>query len=192
MGKARALLIDAGIPVYYWEWAVHHPCFITNKLYNLRTKEAPLISLLAGLKQPHDPQVSFKDRLFLSQPGYVANILERFGLSTANPVATPMDNTELRKYDREVDEQRQKTYGEMVGTLMWCATHYHPLILFTASRLARYSVNLLPEHLAAIKRVFHYLGGVKDQGIHLYPSLDGTLSLQLHTDAAFTDDPDTC
>ena len=55
--RARSMLIDAGLPPFYWEHAVQHACFITNRLYNLKTKTAPLLSFLQGLKQPHHTQI---------------------------------------------------------------------------------------------------------------------------------------
>lgn len=58
--KARSLLIDAGIPPTYWPWAVQHSCFITNRLYCLRTKNVPIIDFLNGLKQPHNEKIDFR------------------------------------------------------------------------------------------------------------------------------------
>ncbi|KAI0994525.1 hypothetical protein K3495_g13658 [Podosphaera aphanis] len=55
--KARSLLIDAKMPACYWPWAIEHACFITNRLYCLRTKSVPLLSFLQGLKQPHPSQI---------------------------------------------------------------------------------------------------------------------------------------
>lgn len=61
VGKARAFLIGAGMPVWYWEWAVHHSCYITNRLYNLRTKKTPVTDFKAGLKQPYNHRVTLKN-----------------------------------------------------------------------------------------------------------------------------------
>ena len=57
--RARSMLIDARMPACYWPWAVEHACFITNRLYCLRTKSVPLIDFLKGLKQPHLSQIDF-------------------------------------------------------------------------------------------------------------------------------------
>ncbi|KAI1003989.1 hypothetical protein K3495_g4228 [Podosphaera aphanis] len=53
------MLIDARMPACYWPWAVEHACFITNRLYCLRTKSVPLIDFLKGLKQSHSDQIDF-------------------------------------------------------------------------------------------------------------------------------------
>ena len=59
LSKARSMLIDAGMPVIYWPWAVEHACFITNRLYCLRTKRVPIIDFMQSLKQPFTNQIDF-------------------------------------------------------------------------------------------------------------------------------------
>ena len=54
---ARSMLIDAGMPPIYWAWALHHACFIINRLYCIRTKRVPIIDFLQGLRQPHTEKV---------------------------------------------------------------------------------------------------------------------------------------
>ncbi|KAI1000751.1 hypothetical protein K3495_g7446 [Podosphaera aphanis] len=57
--RARSMLIDAKMPACYWPWAIEHACFITNRLYCLRTKSVPLLSFLQELKKLHPSQVDF-------------------------------------------------------------------------------------------------------------------------------------
>ncbi|KAI0992311.1 hypothetical protein K3495_g15875, partial [Podosphaera aphanis] len=59
--KARSMLIDARMPACYWPWAVEHACFITNRLYCLRTKSVPIIDFLQGLRQPHPETIDFSN-----------------------------------------------------------------------------------------------------------------------------------
>lgn len=56
---ARSMLIDAGRPSKFWPWAVQHACFITNRIYSLRTKKVPLIDFLQSHNQPHTDQINF-------------------------------------------------------------------------------------------------------------------------------------
>jgi hypothetical protein len=58
--RARSMLIDAGLPPAYWEHALQHACFITNRLYNLTTKKVPHLDFLQGLNQPHKEQIDLK------------------------------------------------------------------------------------------------------------------------------------
>ncbi|POS81733.1 hypothetical protein EPUL_006496, partial [Erysiphe pulchra] len=55
--RARSMLIDARMPPSFWPWAVEHACFITNRLYSLRTKKIPIIDFLQGLNQPHHEKI---------------------------------------------------------------------------------------------------------------------------------------
>lgn len=55
--RARSMLIDARMPPCFWPWAVEHSCFVTNRLYCLRTKMVPLVDFLHGLKQPHNNKI---------------------------------------------------------------------------------------------------------------------------------------
>ena len=57
--RARSMLIDAGMPPCFWPWALEHSCFITNRLYCLRTKKVPVIDFLEGLAQPHNEKIDF-------------------------------------------------------------------------------------------------------------------------------------
>lgn len=41
--RARSMLIDANMPPCFWLRALEHSCYITNRLYCLRTKKTPLI-----------------------------------------------------------------------------------------------------------------------------------------------------
>lgn len=53
------MLIDAGMPPWFWPWAVEHACFMINRLYCLRTKKVPVIDFLDGLRQPHHEKIDF-------------------------------------------------------------------------------------------------------------------------------------
>ncbi|KAI0997717.1 hypothetical protein K3495_g10472 [Podosphaera aphanis] len=55
------MLIDARMPACYWPWAIEHACFITNRLYCLRTKSVPVIDFLQGLRQPHPETIDFSN-----------------------------------------------------------------------------------------------------------------------------------
>ncbi|KAI0994885.1 hypothetical protein K3495_g13296 [Podosphaera aphanis] len=61
LSKARSMLIDAGMPASFWPWAIQHACFITNRLYCLRTKKVPLTDFLQGLNQPHVDQIDLSN-----------------------------------------------------------------------------------------------------------------------------------
>ncbi|KAI0993580.1 hypothetical protein K3495_g14604, partial [Podosphaera aphanis] len=57
----RSLLIDSNMPPCYWTWAIHHACFIINRLYCIRTKNLPIIDFLKGLRQPHSEKIDLRN-----------------------------------------------------------------------------------------------------------------------------------
>ncbi|KAI0992912.1 hypothetical protein K3495_g15272, partial [Podosphaera aphanis] len=57
--RARCLLIDAGMPVIFWFWAVSHSIFITNHLYNLSSNNVPVLHFHHSLKLAHHKLLDF-------------------------------------------------------------------------------------------------------------------------------------
>ncbi|KAI0991776.1 hypothetical protein K3495_g16411, partial [Podosphaera aphanis] len=57
--RARCLLIDAGMPVIFWAWAISHAIFLTNQLFNLSTKNVPTLHFHKALKIAHHELVDF-------------------------------------------------------------------------------------------------------------------------------------
>lgn len=57
--RARCLLIDAGMPVIFWFWAVTHSVFLTNHLYNLSTNKVPVLHFSHSLKIAHHKLLDF-------------------------------------------------------------------------------------------------------------------------------------
>lgn len=64
----------------------------------------------------------------MSQETYIANILERFGMSNSKPVSTPLDpGTKLSRSDTWTEEDGLKPpYRELTGALMYLAVATRP------------------------------------------------------------------
>ncbi|KAL0433918.1 UNVERIFIED_CONTAM: Retrovirus-related Pol polyprotein from transposon TNT 1-94 [Sesamum latifolium] len=84
-------------------------------------------------------------KLWLSQRGYVEKVLDRFGMSKAKPVSTPLANhfklasEQCPKTDREIEDMARVSYDSAVGCLMYA-------IMCTRSDLAH-----------AVSQVFKYI-----------------------------------
>ena len=104
--------------------------------------------------------------LTISQSAYVETILDRFGMTEANPLSTPLDpNTNLFAYEISDDirtEMRSRPYSKLIGSLMYAATGTRPDISFAVSTLARFMSDPHPVHWDAAKRVLRYLKGMKN------------------------------
>src|ERR1700759_82718 len=106
----------------------------------------------------------------IRQEHYVESMLDKFGLSDANPVSTPMDPNV--KLDYEPDEPQSPgtndatwSYSTLIGSLMYLARSTRPDIAFAVNQLAQFTQNPKPHHWTAVKRVFRYLKGTKQHGI---------------------------
>nr|GEY49660.1 hypothetical protein [Tanacetum cinerariifolium] len=97
-----------------------------------------------------------KDRIFISQDKYVAEILKKFRFTEGKSAITPIDieNPLLKDLDgKNVDVH---TYRSMIGSLMYL-TSSRPDIMFAVCACAYFQVTLKASHLYAVKRIFGYL-----------------------------------
>jgi hypothetical protein len=71
------------------------------------------------------------------------------------------------------------TYGEMIGSLMYCATMTRPDIAYAVSMLSQFLESPRTTHLKAVKHIFCYLLGTK----HLKLVLGGNTTVTGFSDA---------
>ncbi|KAL0318291.1 UNVERIFIED_CONTAM: Retrovirus-related Pol polyprotein from transposon TNT 1-94 [Sesamum angustifolium] len=71
-------------------------------------------------------------KLWLSQRGYVEKVLDRFGMSKAKSVSTPLPNhvklssEQCPKTDREIEDMAKVPYASAVGYLMYAMLCTYP------------------------------------------------------------------
>ena len=110
--------------------------------------------------------------IFIHQTKYVGDILNRFQMSDATPIGTPLPQNHGITPDLKGEAVSPSYYRAMIGSLMY------PTCL-----LARYQVNPKASHLAAAKRIFRYLKGCPDTGLW-YPR-DNNFDLIAFSDSDF-------
>lgn len=107
----------------------------------------------------------------ISQEAYVRRIIEKFGMTCANPVSTPIESgVKLSRKDEatskeEKDELKQIPYRELVGSLIYLVNTTRPDISFAANALSRFNANPGRLHWKAAKHVIRYLIGTPSLGI---------------------------
>ena len=127
-----------------------------------------------------------KNSVWIGQPAYMQNLLERFGMQESNPVATPVNvSTKLTKATDENPIDQQK-YQSAIGSLMYLSVSTRPDISYAVNNLARFSSNPQEEHWTALKRLLRYLRGTQKHGI-LYTK-HGSNTCVGYTDADWAGD----
>lgn len=109
--------------------------------------------------------------LKLSQQKYVQELLEKFKMTLAKTVSTPIEsNTKITKElgpKNEEERQQMKNcpYRELVGSLVYLANATRPDIIYAANVLSRFCSDPGEGHWVLAKRVLRYLKGTMDYGI---------------------------
>nr|GEX34702.1 hypothetical protein [Tanacetum cinerariifolium] len=102
--------------------------------------------------------------IFINQPNYVLEILQKYGMNTCDPIGTPMeikDKLDLDKNGTLVDATK---YRSMIGALMYL-TLSRPNIVQATCLCARYQAKSTEKHLKWVKRIFRYLRGTVNMSL---------------------------
>ncbi|KAE8684024.1 hypothetical protein F3Y22_tig00111160pilonHSYRG00030 [Hibiscus syriacus] len=110
-------------------------------------------------------------KLRLSQRGYVEKMLERFAMSSAKPVSTPLANhfklssEQCPKTDKEAENMAKVPYSNAVGCLMYAMVCTRPDLAHAVSQVCKYMSKPGKQHWDAVKWIFRYLKGTVGHGI---------------------------
>ena len=128
--------------------------------------------------------------LQIQQRQYIMNLLNRFELTDAHPVSTPVDlSVQLVAEDGVSGPADQRLYQRMIGSLQYAAGDTRPDIAQIVGALARYCNKPSQLHLTAAKRVFRYLKGTVN--LALTYRATGNDELHGYSDADWAGDRDT-
>nr|GEU50297.1 hypothetical protein [Tanacetum cinerariifolium] len=105
-----------------------------------------------------------KDRIFISQDKYVAEILKKFGLTEEKSASTPIDTEKPLLKDPDGEDVDVHIYRSMIGLLMYL-TSSRSDIMFAVCACALFQVTPKASHLHAVKRIFRYLKGKPHLGL---------------------------
>jgi hypothetical protein len=118
----------------------------------------------------------------LCQAAYTRKILEKCGLASCNPTATPMENRlKLSKSSTEPAVNATE-YRSIIGALRYLL-HTRPDLAFAVGYLSRFMEEPRDDHLAAVKRVLRYLAGTQEHGLFYTRHGDGPAKLAGYSDA---------
>ena len=104
--------------------------------------------------------------VWIGQPVYTRKAIEKFNMSEAKPVATPVDSSvKLTKAEEDSETIDQGLYQSAVGCLLYLSTWKRPDIAFAVSNVAKFCSNPSKEHWTAVKWILRYLVGTVDYGL---------------------------
>ena len=130
-------------------------------------------------------------RLFVDQQRFTETLLVKYGFQNVNTVCTPSDsNVHLRSpLPDDCDSPIPNfPYQEIVGSLLYLATHTRPDIAQAVSVVAQYATNFREIHCTAVKRILKYLRGTTDFAL-CYSSVSTSNQVLLaYTDADYAGD----
>jgi hypothetical protein len=103
--------------------------------------------------------------LWMHQRQYVEKLLEKYGLSLAKNVSTPVNaSVKIAKCDgvsKDLDRTKCR-YQSMVGSLLHAAMATRPDISYAVGVVSKFSEKPSEAHFTAVKRIFQYLKGTVD------------------------------
>ncbi|KAL0301480.1 UNVERIFIED_CONTAM: Retrovirus-related Pol polyprotein from transposon TNT 1-94, partial [Sesamum radiatum] len=110
-------------------------------------------------------------KLWLSQRGHVEKVLDRFGMSKAKPMITPLANhfklsiEQCPKTDREVEDMAKVSYASAVGCLTYAIVCTRPDLAHAISQVCKHMSKPGRHYWEAVKWIFRYLKGTVGHGI---------------------------
>jgi hypothetical protein len=146
--------------------------------------------------------------IFVSQERYAATVLERAGMTQANPVLTPaVPGRRYSKYDGPKDEAERERlaskgltkekYMTLVMSTAYLVIQTRPDMLFIQGKLAKFCADPGQEHFNALNHMMRYLKGTLKYGVEFRwrksdpKPTDGPIRLEAYSDSSYGDDPDT-
>ncbi|XP_043710497.1 uncharacterized mitochondrial protein AtMg00810-like [Telopea speciosissima] len=106
------------------------------------------------------------DGLTLSQSRYIADLLQRAGMSDCKPVLTPMTTTFKTSAAGGVPYSNPTKYRSIVGALQYI-TLTCPDVAFSVNHACQYMHNPIEDHWTMVKRILCYLKHTVDYGLHI-------------------------
>ena len=130
-------------------------------------------------------------RLFVDQQRFTETLLIKYGFQNVNTVCTPSDPHVHLSSPLAADCDTpipNFPYQEIVGSLLYLATHTRPDIAQAVSVVAQYATNFREIHCTAVKRILKYLRGTTDFALCYSSVSTGNQVLLAYTDADYAGD----
>ncbi|GMG36772.1 unnamed protein product [Ambrosiozyma monospora] len=179
--KIHSVLVEFGLTRSTYEYGLYFKVSSTGiLLVSLYVDDLALVSndpaLVAAVKAKLTSVFEMKDlgkvsnflgmsvsqtpgRVSLDLEVYLTRLLQDFGMSHCNPVATPLPPSIDLASDTSPLLSDSSVYRSMVGKLIFACNTVRPDLAFSVSTLSRYLSSPREGHLTAAKHVLRYVKG---------------------------------
>ena len=107
-------------------------------------------------------------KMYLSQEQYIEKVLERFNMSQAKVVSSPLashfklSSKHSPSTDKEKEDMRRVMYASAIGSLMYSMVCTRPNIAYAVGVVSRILSNPGRQHWEAVKWIIRYLQGTSN------------------------------
>ena len=104
----------------------------------------------------------------INQCAYIESMVEKFKLTNAKPVSTPMEPGAQFSVDQSPSLLNQTSrmqgvpYTEVIGSILWPVVVSRPDAAYAVGVLSQFMQNPGPAHWEGVKRIISYLGTTKN------------------------------
>lgn len=137
--------------------------FKGEMMKTFRMSDLGLLSYYLGLEVSQGA-----DGITLRQGAYAAKILEKAGLSSCKPSATPMEMKLKLLKEGPTPSVDATDYRSLIGSLRYLCNS-RPDLAYAVGYLSRFMEAPREEHFAAVKRMLRYVAGTVHWGLHYRP-----------------------
>ena len=146
-GKLEAMKFKSNVR-QHWEITDHGPIQWFLGFEIKRNRESRMISI--------------------NQRAYIESMVEKFGLTSAKPVLTPMEPNAQFTTQQSLSALNQTArmqgvpYSEAIGSILWPAVVSCPDVAYVVGILSQFIQNPGTIHWEGVKRVINYLGTTRE------------------------------
>ena len=158
--------------------------------YNL--KDYPNMESYLGMQITRDRD---KRAIFISQPGYVTDMLEKYSVDSSFAPSIPLpvdyllDVTKIKPSDAlPLAKSEQLSYMSKVGSINYLATRTRPDILYASSCLSRVLQDPRIYHMKMVDQLLSFIAATRNLGLTLH-SGEGIVPI-VKVDCSFASHPD--
>jgi len=130
------------------------------------------------------------NKFSIDQTSYLDKVLKRFGMENAKSAPTPLPTGYKPVNPDPVDPERHQKYQQVIRSLLYLMICTRPDIAYAVTKMAKFAINPLQEHLNKALYICRYLVGTRNYAL-TYDGTNGS-GLEACTDSNWASDRDDC